>query len=97
MAAWESQNYRERQQISGCQELGVGCLQSDVRKFREWGNGAALYLDFGGGYTTVHLSNFIELCTKRDIFLYIIYILINLMEVKSQEAAGIQEGPLPGL
>lgn len=44
-----------------------------MRKFREWGNGALLYLDFGGGYTTMHVLNFIKLCTKRYIFLYIIY------------------------
>lgn len=25
MAAWKSQNYSNRQQISGCQGLGVGC------------------------------------------------------------------------
>lgn len=66
MAFSKRQSYSDGELISVLQGLGVrrGCDRGIAGR-RFWGvEGAALYLDYGYGYMTLHVLKFMELYTK---------------------------------
>lgn len=61
----EQANYRDRNQINGCQWQGLGKgmdYRGAFRKFRVYEN--ILYLSHAGGYTTINIFQNTQNCTS---------------------------------
>lgn len=55
MTFWERQNYRDRDQTSGCQSLGMerGLTPKGPQEGMIWGDGTGLCPDYDSGYMTL--------------------------------------------
>lgn len=55
MTLWKRENYRNREESSGCQGSGCGVSELTVKERQDTteGNRNGLYLNCGGGYTII--------------------------------------------